>query len=357
MNPITVVQTSSFSLDNFEERALQLLPQMEEYQTVFILSEQKKQSFSFESIKSFLQANLSQSDLYNITYTTDLQSTKLQDVDTAQKNICIVETFPQDWNSNLSYLDFIKSLAEQAQFWLVDYLPFFYKTSTLFAKFPVPVGYSSNAQKEQAILERIFSSGSNKVLLGGGKQLADLLKLSGLFVNFFDVFLFAGKNCHTLLHSRLISVGDSAIDKNLLSDCFQLIDKLIFHNKKFFLPVDHIAQNSINGKTKAQKNEIQKGFLGIDIGNKTISLYKDHIKKASFIVYYGSVSCIPFDKNNISKSDVTIIKAVINSPAEKIIVGDEAIAIAKSLDLLDQFSWVIENENLLLDVSIKEFKK
>lgn len=326
------------------------------YQTAIILSEREKQDFSFDALKSFWQKELPQNFLYNIEYKTNFEVIDYQNNSQETKNIFVFESFPQDWNSHLSYLDFVKSLPEQSSHWLVDYLPFFYKTSALFAKLPIQPFYSELAQKDQTNLQKIFSFEGNKVFFAGGSQLPDLLRLGELFANVFDVFLFAGKNSHTLLHSRLISVGDSDIEKNLLSKCFQLIDKLLFNKKEFFLPIDHISKNNSNGKIKNQKNKIEKGFSGIDIGSKTISLYKNHIKKASLILYYGSASCLPLDKNNISKSDLAIVHAIANSSAEKIIVGSEAIAIAQALDVIDKFSWIIENENLLLDVSAKQIK-
>ena len=66
------------------------------------------------------------------------------------------------------------------------------------------------------------------------------------------------------------------------------------------------------------------GWLGMDIGSKTISSYEKIIKSAGTIFWTGSMGVVELDK--FSNGSLAIAKAIAKSNAKTIIGGDSTIS-------------------------------
>ena len=95
----------------------------------------------------------------------------------------------------------------------------------------------------------------------------------------------------------------------------------------------------IDAKTKTvDYRKIPPGWIGLDLGEKTISSFKEKIKKAGTIFWNGSLGYIEIEK--FSKASDEIAKEIANSKATTIAGGGETLITINKLNLENKFTFV-----------------
>ena len=168
-------------------------------------------------------------------------------------------------------------------------------------------------------------------IIGGAKVSSKIKILNNLF-NKVDTMLIGGGMAYTFLKSRAVPVGSSLVEKEFESQAFQIIDKAAYENVDFQLPVDHVIADSFSEKGKIKtvdKMGIIDGWMGMDIGPKTISAYEKIIKSAGTILWNGPMGVFEMDK--FANGTIQIAKAIAKSSAKSVVGGGDSLAaIAKA---------------------------
>jgi len=168
-------------------------------------------------------------------------------------------------------------------------------------------------------------------IIGGAKVSSKIKILNNLF-NKVDTMLIGGGMAYTFLKSRAVPVGSSLVEKEFESQAFQIIDKAAYENVDFQLPIDHVIADSFSEKGKIKtvdKMGIIDGWMGMDIGPKTISAYEKIIKSAGTILWNGPMGVFEMDK--FANGTIQIAKAIAKSNAKSVVGGGDSLAaIAKA---------------------------
>ena len=109
----------------------------------------------------------------------------------------------------------------------------------------------------------------------GGSKVSTKLSLLNNLIKIFDRLIIGGAMANTFLYAKGFSMGKSFLEKNLVKDAKQIIEKSINLNNNIILPVDVFCSNSImdvkNIKCVDVKN-ILPNDMAFDIGSKTLKL-------------------------------------------------------------------------------------
>ena len=100
------------------------------------------------------------------------------------------------------------------------------------------------------------------------------------------------------------------------------------------MPIDNVCANAFRidaDKKSFNSAFIPMGYQGMDIGKKTIKLFKKYIRSAKTIVWNGPMGVYEFPR--FAKGTIKIAKAVAKSRAYSIIGGGDSAASIKSLKL------------------------
>ena len=144
------------------------------------------------------------------------------------------------------------------------------------------------------------------VILGGSK-VSDKIGVIENLIDKCDYLLIGGGMAYTFLKASGKEIGKSLLEEDYLDYAKKLLNK----TNKIILPVDHVAAKSIESDKCYIKDELSKEDIGLDIGPKTIYLFKEYIKKSKTIIWNGPVGmfenalyengtkliCESFDKN------------------------------------------------------------
>lgn len=179
------------------------------------------------------------------------------------------------------------------------------------------------------------------VAIIGGAKVSSKIKVLSNLMNKVDVMLIGGGMAYTFLKSRAVPVGSSLVEKEFEVQAHQIIDKAGFQNTEFQLPVDHVIADSFSEKAKTKnvdKMGIIDGWMGMDIGSKTISNYEKIIKTAGTIFWNGPMGVFEMDK--FATGTLAIAKAMAKSNAKTVVGGGDSIAAINKAGVEDKITHI-----------------
>jgi 3-phosphoglycerate kinase len=145
--------------------------------------------------------------------------------------------------------------------------------------------------------------------------------------------LIGGAMMFTFLKSLGKDIGNSLVEDDKLDLAKDLIQKAKDKGLNFVLPVDTVIAREIKSGTETKTIDIDKGiptgWMGLDIGPKTIELFAKYISDSKTIIWNGPMGV--FEVDDFAKGTKEIAKAVANNESAFKVVGggDSASAVEK----------------------------
>jgi 3-phosphoglycerate kinase len=167
------------------------------------------------------------------------------------------------------------------------------------------------------------------VILGGAK-VSDKIGIIENLLPKCNTILVGGGMAYTLLKAEGKSIGNSKLEKDKIELAKSILEKAKFLKKEIILPIDNAVVSEISAFAKAEivGENIPEGKIAVDIGPKTISLFKDKLKPAKTIVWNGPLGI--FEMDAFSKGTQQIAEFITTLNSTTIIGGgDTAAAVAK----------------------------
>ena len=158
------------------------------------------------------------------------------------------------------------------------------------------------------------------VILGGAK-VSDKIGVIKNLSKKADYILIGGGMAYTFLKSEGYEIGNSLIDYDSLDFCTKILKK---YENKIILPIDTVNGLEIKESTSTSTcliNDIKEEEIGLDIGPKTIELFKNYIKKSKTIIWNGPVGY--FEIEAFANGTKNLCEILKQSDAEVIIGGGD----------------------------------
>lgn len=176
-------------------------------------------------------------------------------------------------------------------------------------------------------------------IIGGAKVSGKLEVLMSLMEK-VDTILIGGGMAYTFLKALGHNVGSSLCESDLVNVAKDTLDKAKAKGVKFLLPVDNVAADKFdnNASAKVVGNDIEDGWMALDIGPKTVKLYCDEIAGAKTVIWNGPMGC--FEMPNFANGTMSVCKAVADSDSVSIIGGGDSVAAVNQSGLADKMSHI-----------------
>ncbi|MBO6102151.1 MAG: phosphoglycerate kinase [Opitutales bacterium] len=180
------------------------------------------------------------------------------------------------------------------------------------------------------------------VAILGGAKVSDKLAVVKNLLTKVDTLIIGGGMAYTFLKALGRKIGKSLCEE----DQIQYAKDMMAHAKdlgvKFLLPVDNVAADKFDPEANTQiVSDIPDGWMGLDIGPKTVELYSDAIKNAKTVVWNGPMGC--FEMEKFSKGTFGVCEAVAQVKANggiSIIGGGDSVAAVNKSGLASKMSHV-----------------
>ena len=244
---------------------------------------------------------------------------------------------------NADYM--INGLASLAQIFVFDAFGTAHRkhasTYGVAKKLPSCVGFL--VQKEIDTFDGILSNPERPfVAVLGGAKISDKIDVVKNLLNKVDAILIGGGMCFTFLKAIKGEVGASIVDPEKVDFCYDVIKEAINKKIKIILPVDFVCADNIDdeaGSEVYKLGKIPSQKMGLDIGPKTVKLFKKFIKRARTIVWNGPMGVYEKDMfKNGTKSVAELIAK--NRHCTSVVGGGDVVSAVEEFGLEDKFSHI-----------------
>lgn len=183
------------------------------------------------------------------------------------------------------------------------------------------------------------------VAILGGAKVADKLNVISNLLEKCDTLIIGGGMAYTFLKAQGYEVGTSLVDDTKIDYCKEMLEKAKANGKTLLLPVDTVTAaefpNPIDAEIEVvtyDSNKIPADRMGLDIGEKTQTLFADAVKTAKTIVWNGPMGV--FENPVLSKGTVAVAQALADTDATTIIGGGDSAAAVMQLGFADKMSHI-----------------
>ena len=211
------------------------------------------------------------------------------------------------------------------------------------------VGISANVEKAVAgflleneiayIQEAVETPERPFVAILGGSKVSDKIGVIENLLEKADKVLIGGGMTYTFYKAQGIEIGNSLVEEDKLDVAKALLEK---SNGKLILPVDSKEANAFADYTEVKYTEgeaIDPGFLGLDIGPKSIAKFDEALTGAKTVVWNGPMGV--FENPDFQAGTIGVMDAIVKQPGVKSIIGGgDSAAAAINLGYADKFSWI-----------------
>ncbi len=180
-------------------------------------------------------------------------------------------------------------------------------------------------------------------IIGGAKVSSKIGVLDSLLKN-ASALIIGGGMAYTFLKAQGHSIGVSLVEDDFLDTAKKLLEDAKAKNVKILLPVDHLcaAEFSPDAKPKPVDSiDIPDSLMAMDVGEKTLALYKSEILSAKSIVWNGPVGVFEFDAFAHGTETVArLVAEATDNGAISVVGGGDSVAAVNKFQLADCMSHV-----------------
>ena len=183
------------------------------------------------------------------------------------------------------------------------------------------------------------------VAILGGAKVADKLNVISNLIEKCDTLIIGGGMAYTFLKAKGCEVGTSLVDDEKISYCKEMMDKAEKAGKKLLLPVDTVVAAEFPSPIDAEiavetvaSDAIPADKMGLDIGEKTRTLFADTVKSAKTVVWNGPMGV--FENPILAKGTIAVASALADTDATTIIGGGDSAAAVNQLGFGDKMSHI-----------------
>jgi phosphoglycerate kinase len=200
-------------------------------------------------------------------------------------------------------------------------------------------------EKELAYLGKAVTNPARPfVAILGGAKVSDKIEVVENLMKIADAMLIGGGMAYTFLKADGHPIGKSLVEDDKLDLARRLRREAQERKFALLLPVDHVVGAEFRTDTATKTISIHDtpdGWMGLDIGPKTIDAYKQKIASAKTIVWNGPMGV--FEMPAFAKGTLEIAKAVAaatSGGAASIVGGGDSVAAVHQSGVADKISHI-----------------
>lgn len=231
--------------------------------------------------------------------------------------------------------DFAKELASLGDIFVQDAFGTAHRahasTAGIASFLPAVAGFL--IEKELNFLGKTLDSPERPfVAIMGGAKVKDKIPVITSLLEKVDTVIIGGGMSYTFFKARGFEIGKSICDDEGLELARDIMAAADEKNVKFLIPVDTLASFEFDNDSPSETYDMDKipeDRMGMDIGEKTIKLYKDELKNAKTVIWNGPMGV--FEMPNFERGTEEIAKCLADLKDAKTIIGggDSAAAVAQ----------------------------
>ena len=208
--------------------------------------------------------------------------------------------------------------------------------------------------KEIKAMDKVLNESENPMTaIMGGAKVSDKIQVIENLLDKVDNLIIGGGMTYTFIKARGGEIGNSLCEEDKLDVAADLVKKAEAKGVKLILPVDQVLADKFDNDANTEVTDIDKGkagFMGLDIGPKSIELLSEVIMNSKTILWNGPMGV--FEMPKFQKGTVSIAQAIAESTAKgcfSLVGGGDSVAAVNKFGLADKVSYVSTGGGAMLE--------
>ena len=175
----------------------------------------------------------------------------------------------------------------------------------------------------------------------GGAKVSDKIGVITNLLEKVDTLIVGGAMAYTFLKAEGHNVGISLCEEDRLELASELLAKAKEKGVSLLLPVDHIAADKFDENAEpvlVEGKDIPEGLMGMDIGAKSVELFKNAVKNAKTVIWNGPMGVFEF--KNFAGGTFAVAEAIAETDCISIIGGGDSVAAVTKLGFADKMTHI-----------------
>ena len=197
-------------------------------------------------------------------------------------------------------------------------------------------------EKEIEYFQKILTNPDKPfVFLLGGAKVADKIPVIENMMDKASIIIIGGAMAYTFMKVNNVDIGSSRFEQEMVDTAKAILAKAREKGVEIVLPIDHVVTDNIEAGSNIKITEgesIEKGFIGVDIGPKTINLFIEELKAAKTIVWNGPVGI--FENDRFANGTKALAYTIAESDAVSVIGGGDTAAAVAKFNVADKMSHI-----------------
>ena len=252
---------------------------------------------------------------------------------------------------------FAKELSKLADIYINDAFGVCHRShasTTVVAKYFKEKFSGELLENEVAALEKALKKPKKPLtaIIGGAKIKGKVDVISSL-LDRVDNLIIGGGMAYTFIKAKGGNIGNSLCEKEKIPIASDLIKQAKDKGVSLFLPVDSVNAESFNNNAKREVTgiyNISNLFMGLDIGEKTISSFSKIILKSKTIIWNGPMGV--FEMSNFQNGTLKILEAIVlatKNGAFSVVGGGDSVSAIKKFDYSEGVSYISTGGGAMLE--------
>ena len=181
------------------------------------------------------------------------------------------------------------------------------------------------------------------VILGGAK-VSDKIKVIDALLEKADTIIIGGAMAYTFALAEGRTVGESLSEVEYIETAKAALEKAKAKGVRFILPADNLAVKDLDfgagsfSDSQYFEGNIEDGWEGVDIGPKSIKLFKEAVASAKTVLWNGPMGIFEIDACN--KGTFAVAETIAESDAISIIGGGDSVKAIKMSGFSDSVTFM-----------------
>jgi phosphoglycerate kinase len=183
----------------------------------------------------------------------------------------------------------------------------------------------------------------------GGAKVSDKIGVIENLLDRVDEILIGGAMSYTFLKAKGEGIGASRFEAEKLEEARRLMDRA---GAKIVLPVDHVVAQEFDNEAehKVVDGAIPEGWMGLDVGPRTLETYREKLLAAKTIVWNGPMGV--FEMSNYNKGTFAVAETLSEATqkgALTVVGGGDSVAAIVQAGFEDKVSHVSTGGGAMLE--------
>ena len=178
-------------------------------------------------------------------------------------------------------------------------------------------------------------------IIGGAKVSSKIAVLESLLSKVSEMII-GGGMAYTFQKSQGQKIGESLVEDDMIDTAKSILKKAEEKKVKILLPVDNVVTKEFSKDAESKQvaaGGIEDGWMGMDIGPKTIELFKGALKGAKTVFWNGPMGVFEFPKFAVGTQAIAATLAELKG-ATTVIGGGDSVSAVKKAGVADKMSHI-----------------